>query len=55
LLKKNKDRQIEAKELIKGKMIICHYKIKQISSPFLLYAADWAEAEWEKKEKKKSE
>jgi len=36
-------------------MIICHYKIKQISSPFLLYAADWAEAKWEKKEKKKSE
>jgi hypothetical protein len=29
-------------------------KIKQISSPFLLYAADWAEAEWEKKKRKKA-
>jgi hypothetical protein len=27
-------------------------KIKKISSPFLLYAADW-EADWEKKEKKR--
>jgi hypothetical protein len=24
-------------------------KKKQISSPFLLYVADWAEAEWKKK------
>jgi hypothetical protein len=28
-------------------------KIKQISSPFLLYAADWAEAEWEKKRRER--